>query len=131
MADIVTAANTILEPLLVDVAVDNARLVDLIKVASEDVQLFINRTYTTASCPKVVEFATIAYVAYLWLQDDLGAKSDMTAETLGDYSYNRGRGAGTTNKRMDRIVGMLKRYVLRNVPGSSNEDVIGDTYDGD
>jgi len=114
--DLITEAEARTEPSLAGIATGNARLQQLISIASRQVQAYIHYTYTseeiTAGLPADLKCAVAQTVAYLWSRDIAGDKVDFQDESLGDYSYSKGRavpgGAGrATVTRLDQIVGLL------------------------
>ena len=123
IVDLITVAEAKVEPVLSAVASDNARLLSLISIASIQIQRYIGYFYdASGDVPKDLKFACSQYVSYLWNQDQIGAAGDMESESLGQYSYNRGRNLGTSNARLDRILGLLQPHIRRSSPQIVKDD---------
>jgi len=115
--DLITAAEAIVDPTLSDITPPDARLSQLISVASIQVQRYIGYFYDAGEdVPADLKFAVQQYVAFLWSQDSTASSGDFESESLGQYSYNRGRGLGVVNQRMDRILGLLAPFRVKSSP---------------
>ena len=115
--NLITPAEAIAEPVLADVSTTDARLVQLISVASAQIQRYLGYFYAVDETVAAdLKFATSQYVAYLWSQDSISADGDLESESLGQYHYNRGRGLATTNARLDRILGLLFPFLVKVAP---------------
>jgi len=113
MEDLITGAQAVLEPGLADVAPDDPRLLQLITVASMQVQRFIGYEYSAAEIEAGIgadiEYATAMYVAILWSYDSNQAKDgngSLASENLGDYSYTRGT-KELRGTRIGRVISLL------------------------
>ena len=115
--DIITAAEAILEPSLSDVSLTNVRLIQLISVASNEIQWYIRHELTAAevaAAPPDLKMATSLYVSYLWMMDSIDPeKIDYRKESLGDYSYDKGRltAGAAPHPTLVRIISLLRRFV--------------------
>ena len=110
--DMITPAEAILDPNLAAVSVSNARLAQLITVASMQIQRYIGRTFTAAQIAALTDdlkYAATLYTAFLWAQDTTGVAGDYANESLGDYSYGRAT-AALRGTRLGRITALLAPY---------------------
>jgi len=121
--DLITAAEAVAEPPLSAVALDNARLLQLISVASAGVQRYLGRWYTPAEIAAGLDadlkLAVALFTAYLWERSAAGVKVDYEREGLGDYFYAKSRGfegGSAPSPRLDLIGALLEPFKLRGVP---------------
>ena len=121
--DLITAAEAKLDPVLAELTGTEPRLLQLITAASTQIQRYIGYFYDEGEeIPPDLKLGCSQYVAFLWNQDQIGAAGDLEAESLGSYSYTRGRGLGTQNQRLDRIMGLIDPFVRRTPPRVVKDD---------
>ena len=117
LISLITPAQAILDPVLADVALADARLVQLITTASYQIQRYLGYVYAaTGDVPADVQLATSELVALWWGQDVNNVAGNVDTESLGQYSISKGNMAGSKDPRLARIMGLLWPHKQKSIP---------------